>query len=120
MCLLYQCRESDTTYDNLADVVIQALRFATNIGFDVLVFLVIDALGNPHKDRMKEDGANAADWLQSMFCFEVMLTDFNHFGFRSRNIQWCTVPPLQHGFIVGAEVYCSPIVQRADLRNCCS
>lgn len=52
-------------YDNLTDVVIQALRFATNMGFDVLVFLVIDALANPHKDRVKEDGANAADWLQS-------------------------------------------------------
>lgn len=53
-------------YDNLADVIIQALRFATNMGFDVLVFLVIDALANPRKDRVKEDGANASDWLQSM------------------------------------------------------
>ena len=54
-------------YDNLADVVLQALRYATNMGFDVLVFVVIDALANPHKERLKEDGANASDWLQSKF-----------------------------------------------------
>ena len=54
-------------YENMADVVIQALKYATNMGFDVLVFIVIDALANPHKERMKEDGANASDWLQSKF-----------------------------------------------------
>ncbi|KAH8118538.1 transcription factor/nuclear export subunit protein 2-domain-containing protein [Phellopilus nigrolimitatus] len=56
-------------YDNLADVVIQALRYATNMGFDILVFIVIDALANPNKDRVKEDGANASDWLQSLATF---------------------------------------------------
>jgi THO complex subunit 2 len=53
-------------YDNLADVVIQALRFVTNMGFDVLVFIVLDALSNPHRERVKEDGVNTSDWLQSM------------------------------------------------------
>lgn len=52
-------------YDNLADVVIQALRYATNMGFDILVFLILDALANPEKERVKEDGANTSDWLQS-------------------------------------------------------
>ena len=53
-------------YDNLADVVIQALRFVTNMGFDVLVFIILDALANPHRERVKDDGVNTSDWLQSM------------------------------------------------------
>lgn len=52
-------------YDNLANVVIQALRYVTNMGFDVLVFIILDALANPNKDRVKDDGVNTSDWLQS-------------------------------------------------------
>jgi THO complex subunit 2 len=52
-------------YDNLASVVVQALRYATNMGFDVLVYIILDALANPHKERVKDDGVNTSDWLQS-------------------------------------------------------
>lgn len=52
-------------YDNLANVVIQALRYVTNMGFDVLVFIILDALANPRKERVKDDGVNTSDWLQS-------------------------------------------------------
>lgn len=52
-------------YDNLANVVIQALRYVTNMGFDVLVFIILDALANPNKERLKDDGVNITDWLQS-------------------------------------------------------
>jgi THO complex subunit 2 len=54
-------------YDNLASVVVQALRYATNMGFDVLVYIILDALANPHKERVKDDGVNTSDWLQSLF-----------------------------------------------------
>ena len=54
-------------YDNLASVVIQALRYATNMGFDVLVYVILDALANPHKERVKDDCVNTSDWLQSAF-----------------------------------------------------
>jgi THO complex subunit 2 len=52
-------------YDNLAGVVIQALRYVTNMGFDVLVYVILDAFANPNKERVKEDGVNTSDWLQS-------------------------------------------------------
>ena len=52
-------------YDNLASVVIQALRYVTNMGFDVLVFIILDALSNPRKERVKDDGVNTSDWWQS-------------------------------------------------------
>ncbi|KAH9077515.1 transcription factor/nuclear export subunit protein 2-domain-containing protein [Lactarius deliciosus] len=60
-------------YDNLASVVVQALRYATNMGFDVLVYIILDALANPHKDRVKDDGVNTSDWLQSLASFTGML-----------------------------------------------
>ncbi|KIK99679.1 hypothetical protein PAXRUDRAFT_822444 [Paxillus rubicundulus Ve08.2h10] len=60
-------------YDNLANVVIQALRYVTNMGFDVLVYIILDALSNPHKNRVKDDGVNTSDWLQSLASFTGML-----------------------------------------------
>lgn len=64
------------SYENLSDVVIQALRYATNMGFDILVFIILDALANPDKDRLKDDGANTSDWLQSM-CWATSFSKFH-------------------------------------------
>ncbi|THH08122.1 hypothetical protein EW145_g2921 [Phellinidium pouzarii] len=64
-------------YDNLADVVIQALRYATNMGFDILVFIILDALANPLKDRVKDDGANASDWLQSTYLIRALFRRYS-------------------------------------------
>ncbi|KAI0776038.1 transcription factor/nuclear export subunit protein 2-domain-containing protein [Trametes elegans] len=60
-------------YDNLAGVVIQALNYVTIMGFDVLVYVILDALANPNKDRVKDDGVNTSDWLQSLASFTGML-----------------------------------------------
>lgn len=61
-------------YDNLANVVIQALRYVTNMGFDVLVFIILDALANPNKERVKDDGVNTSDWLQSWSTIRLPFT----------------------------------------------
>lgn len=53
------------SYDNLGGIVIQALRYVTNMGFDVLVYIVLDALAVQWKPRIKNDGVNISDWLQS-------------------------------------------------------
>jgi THO complex subunit 2 len=53
-------------YVNLAGVVIQVLKYSTNMSFNVLVFVILDALANPDKDRVKDDGVNTSDWLQSL------------------------------------------------------
>ncbi|KAL1944225.1 hypothetical protein VTO73DRAFT_3410 [Trametes versicolor] len=60
-------------YDNLAGVVIQALNYVTIMGFDVLVYIILEALANPNKDRVKNDGVNTTDWLQSLASFTGML-----------------------------------------------
>ena len=60
-------------YDNLANVVVQAIRYVTNMGFDVLIFVILDAFANPDKERVKDDGVNIMDWLQSMVHFFFFL-----------------------------------------------
>ncbi|KAL6309570.1 transcription factor/nuclear export subunit protein 2-domain-containing protein [Sparassis latifolia] len=60
-------------YSNMAEVVIQALNYVTIMGFDVLVYIVLEALANPHKDRFKIDGVNTSDWLQNLASFTGML-----------------------------------------------
>lgn len=63
------------SYDNLANVVIQVLRYVTNMGFDVLIFILLSALANPDKERVKDDGVNTPDWLQSAFFFLSLYLD---------------------------------------------
>ena len=65
-CILFQNAVNQIqAYENLATVVIQALRYVTNMGFDVLVFIILGAFSNPAKERVKDDGVNISDWLQS-------------------------------------------------------
>jgi THO complex subunit 2 len=54
-------------YPNIATVVIKPLRLMSNMGFDILGYCIFEAISNPNKARLKEDGVNSADWLQSMF-----------------------------------------------------
>jgi THO complex subunit 2 len=56
-------------YDNLAAVVLEVFSRLTNFAFDVLQYLIFDALSNPHKERVKDDGVNTSDWLQSLATF---------------------------------------------------
>ncbi|OSX60384.1 hypothetical protein POSPLADRAFT_1058548 [Postia placenta MAD-698-R-SB12] len=65
-------------YDNLADVVISALGYVTLMAFDVLCYITLDALATPNKERLKDDGVNIADWLQSLASFTGTL--FRRYG----------------------------------------
>ncbi|KAJ7067990.1 transcription factor/nuclear export subunit protein 2-domain-containing protein [Mycena amicta] len=73
-CIFFRSAVSQImSYDNLANPVVQALRYVTNMGFDVLVFIILDSLANPEKERVKPDGVNISDWLQSLASFTGML-----------------------------------------------
>jgi THO complex subunit 2 len=77
-CILFQNAVNQImAYENLATVVIQALRYVTNMGFDVLVFIILGAFANPDKPRVKDDGVNTSDWLQSGF-FTMSLSSLTH------------------------------------------
>ncbi|KIK65595.1 hypothetical protein GYMLUDRAFT_70692 [Collybiopsis luxurians FD-317 M1] len=82
-------------YDNLAAVVVQALKNITNLGFDVLIFVILDAMANPNKERVKDDGVNTSDWLLSLAAFTGML--FRRYSANMTPILTYIVHQLQNG-----------------------
>ncbi|KAH7100543.1 transcription factor/nuclear export subunit protein 2-domain-containing protein [Auriculariales sp. MPI-PUGE-AT-0066] len=56
-------------YDNLADVVIESLKYCTILPSDVLLYTVLQAFADPDKERVKEDGISVSQWLQSLASF---------------------------------------------------
>ncbi|KAG5519102.1 hypothetical protein PMAC_002189 [Pneumocystis sp. 'macacae'] len=57
------------SYDNLVDVVVDAARYITIFGYDVLTFILLVSLSNENKKRLKEDGTSIAHWLQGLASF---------------------------------------------------
>jgi len=57
------------SYDNLIQPVVDALKYLTPLGFDVLCCTMIDYLANPNKQRLKPDGTNISAWLQGLSLF---------------------------------------------------
>ena len=102
-------------YDNLAGVVIQALRYVTNMGFDVLVYIILDALSNPYKNRVKDDGVNISDWLQSRSsCANSLHATNNN---RSCVLYRHAFPSIQCRFVTTPEMRCTSIIQRPNNGN---
>lgn len=54
------------SYDNLILPVIDAARYLTDLGYDVLAFCVLDALSGT-RNKTKEDGTSVAMWLSGTF-----------------------------------------------------
>lgn len=78
-CILFQNAVNQImAYENLAAVVIQALRYVTNMGFDVLVFIILGAFANPDKLRVKDDGVNTSDWLQSRLIISYLSSSLTY------------------------------------------
>ncbi|KAJ3129193.1 THO complex subunit 2 [Nowakowskiella sp. JEL0407] len=57
------------SYDNQITYVVDASRYLTDLEFDVLSFCLIEALSNPRKERMKEDGMSVAKWIIALSSF---------------------------------------------------
>jgi len=109
-------------YDNLAGVVIQVLKYSTNMSFDVLVFVILDALANPNKERVKDDGVNTSDWLQSLSrTFSASTPLSHHKSFpsihRSCLLHGNVVQEVQRGSYAGDQVCRSSVVQWANDGN---
>lgn len=95
-------------YDNLAVVVIQALSYVTIMGFDVLLFVILDALANPNKERVKEDGVNTSDWLLSK-CFHSVCASGADFSKRSGILHWNAIPSILLRYLAYVEVHCPSV-----------
>lgn len=62
-------------YDNLVIPVVDACKYLTNFGYDVLTYVMIEKLSGDQgpsrsrKERLKEDGTTIMDWLQALAAF---------------------------------------------------
>jgi THO complex subunit 2 len=65
-------------YDNFVEVVVDAAKFCTNLGYDVLEFVILSSLAHPFKNRVKEDGTSIAVWLTGLSSFCAKL--FRRYG----------------------------------------
>lgn len=57
------------SYDNLITLVIEALRFVTQLGCDASLYCTIDALSDPQKNKKSNDGMALAQWLTNLSTF---------------------------------------------------
>lgn len=49
--------------------VIDACRNCTNLGIDMLLYLLLDRMANSEKNRLKDDGVNTAQWYATLSLF---------------------------------------------------
>ncbi|KAJ2118765.1 THO2 plays a role in transcriptional elongation, partial [Coemansia sp. RSA 720] len=57
------------SYDNLIDSVVKAFRYLTPLDVDVMFYVILSTLDDPASSPVKDDGINAAHWLQSLSMF---------------------------------------------------
>jgi len=57
------------SYDNLISLVVDALRFLPPIALDSLIYCIIEALSDPHKNKKSLDGMALAQWLTNISTF---------------------------------------------------
>ena len=57
------------TYDNLVEVVVECARYFTYLGYDVLIWSLMSALGAGGRDRVQADGMLTSRWLAALALF---------------------------------------------------
>ena len=61
------------SYDNMIEMMVDSLRFVTPLGLDVLGYCIVSRLsgnaGSVNRSRLKDDGVNVSQWLQSLESF---------------------------------------------------
>lgn len=60
------------SYDNLGDLVVEAARYFTDLGWDVMPYVIMTQL-SAGRGTMQKDGLNDSKWLQSLSLFTAKL-----------------------------------------------
>lgn len=56
-------------YKDMIAPVVDAFKYLTQLEYDVLEYVVIERLAQSGRDKLKDDGLNVSDWLQSLASF---------------------------------------------------
>ncbi|CAN8291333.1 unnamed protein product [Cochlearia groenlandica] len=56
-------------YRDMIAPVVDAFKYLTQLEYDILEYVVIERLAQSGRDKLKDDGINVSDWLQSLASF---------------------------------------------------
>ncbi|KAJ8760884.1 hypothetical protein K2173_021922 [Erythroxylum novogranatense] len=56
-------------YRDMITPVVDAFKYLTQLEYDILEYVVIERLAQGGRDKLKDDGLNLSDWLQSLASF---------------------------------------------------
>ncbi|OMO88902.1 hypothetical protein CCACVL1_08125 [Corchorus capsularis] len=56
-------------YRDMITPVVDAFKYLTQLEYDILEYVVIERLAQGGRDKLKDDGINLSDWLQSLASF---------------------------------------------------
>ncbi|KAE8716675.1 THO complex subunit 2 [Hibiscus syriacus] len=56
-------------YKDMITPVVDAFKYLTQLEYDILEYVVIERLAQGGRDKLKDDGLNLSDWLQSLASF---------------------------------------------------
>lgn len=62
----------------LIDTQLQLYAFPVQLEYDILEYVVIERLAQGGRDKLKDDGLNLSDWLQSLASFWGHLYVFDY------------------------------------------
>ncbi|KAG8631723.1 hypothetical protein KVT40_000863 [Elsinoe batatas] len=57
------------SYENLIEVFVECSRYFTFLGYDVLTWCLLNALGGNSRDRIQKDGMLTSSWLRALSSF---------------------------------------------------
>ncbi|PPS08311.1 hypothetical protein GOBAR_AA12331 [Gossypium barbadense] len=76
-------------YKDMITPVVDAFKYLTQLEYDILEYVVIERLAQGGRDKLKDDGLNLSDWLQSLASFWGHLLSWEKQG----DWSWCKKYP---------------------------
>lgn len=63
-----------SSYDNLIGPVVDSFKYLTSMSYDVLIYCVVESLGDIKKEKTSSDGLTISQWLLSLatFCGSIV------------------------------------------------
>lgn len=57
------------SYDNLIGPVVDSFKYLTSMSYDVLIYCIVESLGDPNRQKTSSDGLSISQWLLSLATF---------------------------------------------------
>ncbi|TYK14667.1 THO complex subunit 2 [Cucumis melo var. makuwa] len=103
-------------YRDMITPVVDAFKYLTQLEYDILEYVVIERLAQGGRDKLKDDGLNLSDWLQSLASFWGHLCMIKY-------INWVTISQLaveiEVGFQFPSQVHDNIVDWEVKDPGCC-